>query len=392
MSQPARIIFHNGPIFDGRTLHQDAVAEFEGGRFLRLGPLAKRPTGAIEVDLGRDILSVGYVELQVNGGGGVMFNSDPSLETLRRMAKAHRSLGVTQLLPTLITDTRRKTHAAITATKDAIAASVPGIAGLHLEGPHLSVARKGAHDAALIRPMEDADLETLLQAAQDLPCLKVTLAPESVSEDQVAQLAQAGVLISLGHTDADFDTCQRYFAAGARCATHLFNAMSQIGNRAPGLVGAALANSAVCAGLIADGIHVHPEVMRIAWAAKRPPGTLFLVSDAMAVAGTTATTFELGGRIITRKDGRLQLLDGTLAGADLDLTTAISVLVGQVGVDLQTALAAATSRPAILSGLPVPGFQSGATHLNDVIRIRADLSGVVALAPEIHDGSTATGQ
>ena len=222
--------------------------------------------------------------------------------------------------------------------------------------------------------MTDADLALLLEAAAALPLLKVTVAPESVSEAQVAALARAGVLVALGHSDADFVTCQRYFAAGARCATHLFNAMSQLGNREPGLVGAALANGAVSAGLIADAVHVHPETMRAAWRAKAGPGAIYLVSDAMAVAGSDATEFELGGRLIRRRDGVLTLEDGTLAGADLDLTTAVRVMVEKVGVDLADALRSATRVPASLIGR-----DGGLDRLADAIRIRADLCGLVPL-------------
>ena len=310
----------------------------------------------------------------MNGGGGILFNADPSPATLSRIAEAHRSLGVTALLPTLITDTAEVTRAAIAATQEAVGMGVPGIAGLHLEGPHLSVARKGAHDGALIRPMEAEDLQALLDAAGALPVLKVTIAPETVSEDQVRRLADAGVLVSLGHTDADFATCQRYIAAGARCVTHLFNAMSQMGNREPGLVGAALASGHASAGLIADAVHVHPEVMRAAWQAKAGPGRIFLVSDSMAVAGSEATEFELGGRLIRRRNGVLTLADGTLAGADLDLATAVRVMVEKVGVDLAQALAAATRIPAGLIGRGY-GFDA----LSDMVRLAGDLSGLVPL-------------
>ena len=305
-----------------------------------------------------------------------MFNDDPSIDTLRRIAESHLHLGVTQLLPTLITDTPEITRAAIAAAEAAVSANVKGIAGLHLEGPHLSIARKGAHDEALIRHMEREDLHMLLSAAEALPFLKVTVAPENVTEEQVQALSGAGVLVSLGHTDADFSTCQRYIAAGARCVTHLFNAMSQIGNREPGLAGAALANGNVSAGLIADAVHVHPDVMRVAWLSKRAPGRLFLVSDAMAVAGTSESTFELNGRTILRSDGQLRLADGTLAGADLDLTTAISVLVNKVGVALDEALSAATRVPAELCDLSGFDLAVGESELRNLIRINADLSGV----------------
>ncbi|MFY2825774.1 N-acetylglucosamine-6-phosphate deacetylase [Ruegeria sp. MALMAid1280] len=344
------VTFRNGALFDGGRLHFGQAVVFHDGALAALEPEERAKNQGQVIDLNGDTLCPGYVDLQVNGGDGVMFNDDPSVETIRRITDAHRRLGVASLLPTLITDTPEKTQAAIQAATEAVRAGVPGVAGLHLEGPHLSVARKGAHDGALIRPMEDADLTALIEAAGELPCLKVTLAPESVSEQQVKALFDAGILVSLGHTDADFATCQRYAAAGARCVTHLFNAMSQLGSREPGLVGAALANGSFSAGLIADGIHVHPEVMRAAWAAKTAPGQIFLVSDAMAVAGTDQNAFGLEGRRIARTDGRLTLEDGTLAGADLDLTTAIRNLVTHVGVPLQEALAAATTYPASLIG------------------------------------------
>ncbi|WP_109313209.1 N-acetylglucosamine-6-phosphate deacetylase [Ruegeria sp. AU67] len=365
-----KVIFRNGPIFDGNRLLNDHALVFREGRSGEVLPDAEVAQEKDVVDLNGDILSPGFVDLQVNGGDGVMFNDDPSVETIRRIAGAHRRLGVISLLPTLITDEPAKTRAAIDATIEAVRAQVPGVAGLHLEGPHLSVARKGAHDGNLIRPMAAADLNTLIEVANALPCLKVTVAPEAVSEQQVRAMSDAGILVSLGHSDADFATCQRYAAAGARCVTHLFNAMSQLGNREPGLVGAALASGTLSAGMIADGVHVHPAAMRAAWAAKTAPGQIFLVSDAMAVAGTDQTEFTLEGRKITRTDGRLTLADGTLAGADLDLTTAVGVLFNQVGVPLQDALAAATSYPAQLIGLAPPTV----FEYSSVIRISADFS------------------
>ncbi|WP_425101916.1 N-acetylglucosamine-6-phosphate deacetylase [Tropicibacter sp. S64] len=378
MTQPAKT-YRNGRIFDGQTLRDGHALRIEAGTVAALAPETELPRDGEVVDLGGDILSPGYVDLQVNGGDGIMFNDDPSVETLRRMAGAHRRLGVAALLPTLITDSREVTRAAIAAAIEAVQAGVPGIAGLHLEGPHLSVARKGAHDPALIRPMEQADLDALLAAAQALPVLKVTLAPENVTEAQVTTLAGAGVLISLGHTDADFDTCRRYFAAGARCATHLFNAMSQLGNREPGLVGAVLSDGAVSGGLIADGLHVHPETIRTAWAAKTGPGRLYLVSDAMAVAGTDQTAFDLGGRRIERRVGRLTLADGTLAGADLDLTTALRVMTGQVGVPLDAALHAATTLPSQVIGRRPDRLAQGHPVPAGMIRVTSGLDAVIPL-------------
>jgi N-acetylglucosamine-6-phosphate deacetylase len=366
--------FTGGPIFDGQRIFQDHAAEFSGDRLSRLLPQSDLSDTGTVVDLAGDILSPGYVDLQVNGGGGLMLNDAPTVETLERMAAAHRRLGTLHLLPTLITDMREATSAAITNTIEAIGAGVPGIAGLHLEGPHLSLVRKGAHDGALIRPMTERDLAELMDAKTRLPVLKVTIAPESVTPEQVRALSKAGILVALGHTDADFETCLTYLDAGASMATHLFNAMSQLGHRAPGLVGAALTRGDVSCGLIADGIHVHPAAMRMAFSAKARPGRIYLVSDAMAVAGTDGKSFHLGGREITRSNGCLTLADGTLAGADLDLTTAIRVCVEKVGLPLDQALRAATSVPAGLIGVPT-GLVPGETRLQDMIRISADLTG-----------------
>jgi len=340
------ITYAGGPIFDGTTLLTGHAIRFRGGQWdAVLHEKDLTPDDQVE-GLGGDILSPGYVDLQVNGGGGVMFNDDPSVDTLARIAAAHRGLGATTILPTLITDTPAKTRAAIDAGVAAVEVGIPGIAGLHLEGPHLSERRKGAHDAALIRPMRQNDLDAMLEAAVQLPALMVTLAPENATPAQVQALTQAGAIVSLGHTDAPFETCMEFAQAGARCATHLFNAMSQLGSREPGLVGAALGCGTMSAGLIADGVHVHPETMRAAWAAKRGPGQMFLVSDAMAVAGTDQTEFHLEGRLIKRENGRLTLQDGTLAGADLDLTTALKVLTAMADIPLTEALAAATTIPA----------------------------------------------
>ncbi len=375
----ARTIYGGGPIFDGVTLHSNWALCVDDGLIVELGPADEVCRDGAHVDLSGDILSPGYVDLQVNGGDGVMFNDAPTVETLGRIASAHRRLGATTILPTLITDTPEKTMAAIKAVKAAIAGGVQGIGGLHLEGPHLSVARKGAHDAALIRPMADKDLAALVRAASDLPVLMVTIAPEITTLEHVRALVEAGALVSLGHSDADFDTCLAYASAGARSVTHLFNAMSQLGNRAPGLVGAALSSGNISAGLIADGIHVHFETIRTAWAAKRAPGRIYLVSDAMAPAGSDIREFSLEGRRITREGGQLTLDDGTLAGADLDLTTAVRNLVGHVGVSLADALQAATSAPARLAGMPDHVGALAVGGPADFIRIRGDLAGVMGL-------------
>ena len=365
-------------IHDGVTLHDNHALAVEHGGALRILPRAALPDGCAVVSLNHGIIAPGFVDLQVNGGGGVMFNDDQSVAALRTIAQAHATTGTVAILPTLITDTATRTRAAIDAVEQAIAAGVEGIVGIHLEGPHLSIPRKGAHDPRLIRPMEAADLAVMLHAAERLPNVMITVAPENTSTAQIKAMSEAGIVVSLGHTDADFETCMAAFAAGARCVTHLFNAMSQLGNREPGLVGAALARGDIYAGMIADGIHVHPQTLRFAMAAKCNPERLFLVTDAMAVAGSSITGFTLNGREVYRKDHRLTLADGTLAGADLEMPRALSVMVGDVGDDLAMAIARTSAIPAQLlrdrGGLGALSVAKQAIYLAD------DLSKAVPLA------------
>ena len=360
-------------IYDGSALRGDHAVLVRKGVVEGVVPLAEVPGEAVVEDLGGGILCPGFVDLQVNGGGGVMLNSDPSVETLEIMARAHAGLGATTILPTLITDTREHTQAAVAAVVEAQRRGIAGIRGLHLEGPHLSIARKGAHDPDLIRPMDAEDLAFLCAAAQELSVLKVTVAPESVTPAQIRALAAAGVRVALGHTDASFDVANVAAEAGASIVTHLFNAMSQLGNREPGLVGAAVSNGALSAGLIADGVHVHKASVAAAWRAMKGPGQMFLVSDAMATAGSEIGHFILNGRKISRDGNRLTLEDGTLAGAHLDLATALAFMTERVGVPLAEALSMATSRPAALVGLSDVGhLHKGARA--DMVLLTPDLS------------------
>lgn len=354
-------------VFDGESLLTDAVVQInERGAIEYVGSNdsisctagdSGNSSGQI-VELPGGYLCPGFVDLQVNGGGGVMLNDEPSLETLASMVDAHLSLGTTTFLPTLITDEPGKTAKAITAVENAVAAGMPLVAGLHLEGPHISLAKKGAHPPQHICSMTTADMTQLMAARQRLPLLKVTLAPESVTPKQIAQLTDAGIVISLGHSDAGYADCREAIDAGASCVTHLYNAMSQIGSREPGLTGAAL-DTAVACGLIVDGHHVSYPCVRLAVALKNATNKLYLVSDAMAVAGSGITSFSLQGRQVKREQGRLTLDDGTLAGADLHLGQALINVVSYCDVDLARALAMVTSIPATVAGLDTGSISVG---------------------------------
>lgn len=338
-------------IFDGFDWHDDAALLIEFGHVAGIVPSAAVPANAQQVQLDGGYVVPGFIDLQVNGGGGVLFNNDPSLAAIRTICAAHARFGTTALLPTLITDTVDIGLAAMEAGRQARTQEVPGFLGLHLEGPHLATARKGTHDPSLIRPMENADLERLIALKAEVQNLLVTVAAETVTPDQISRLAQAGIVVSLGHSDAGYEASTTAFEAGASMATHLFNAMSQLGNREPGLVGAALTTDHVYAGLIADGIHVHPVSIKIALSAKSSPGRLFLVTDAMSQTGTDLKTLELNGRIITRSGGALRLSDGTLAGADLDMIDAVRFLVERIDVPVEEALRMAALYPARAIGI-----------------------------------------
>jgi len=335
-------------IFDGESLYSNKALLLENNAIHSITDVTNIPDNFQIKKINGGTLMPGFVDLQVNGGGGVLFNDETSLEGLITISNAHLSTGTRAFLPTLITDTPDKSRAAVDAVVTAIEQNVPGILGIHFEGPHISVARKGAHSASLIRKMDTEDVRFLLDTANRLANVMVTVAPENVTFEQIKQLSNAGIIISLGHTNCSFQEATQAFHSGAKCVTHLFNAMSQIGNREPGLVGAALHTGSVSAGLIADDIHVHAASMRLAIASKLAPGHIFLVTDAMATVGSTIEEFTLNNRKILRRNGSLRLEDGTLAGADLTLTSALSLLINKIGIDKDQVLAMATSYPAKL--------------------------------------------
>jgi len=370
-----RSLFKGAVIFDGEAFIDGQAVLVEDGVVAALCPVGESLGAETVIELQGGVLAPGFIDAQVNGGGGVLFNETPSKTAIGAIADAHRAFGVTALLPTLITDTPEKMRLAAAAVKDAIASGCPGCLGIHLEGPFLSLARKGAHRGEMIRPMNERDVEFLL--GLEIDTVLVTLAPDVVPPEQIRALSDGGIIVSLGHSNATWDEVARAVDAGARGVTHLFNAMSPLGQRAPGMVGAALELGDLWCAIIADGHHVDAAALRIALRAKNGPGRLFLVSDAMPTVGDAGDVFMLNGRTVTRAGGRLTLADGTLAGSDLNMTRAVRFAIGELGVRRQEALRMASLYPAMLLrkddgyGRIRPGYRADFVHLSDDNMVRS---------------------
>jgi N-acetylglucosamine-6-phosphate deacetylase len=335
-------------LFDGRHWHEPAALLIENGRVRGIGspaevpdnwPQRRLPAGAL--------LAPGFVDLQVNGGGGVLLNDSPTTDSMRAIARAHRRFGTTACLPTMITDTRDQMRLAIEAAHRA--AGRDGVIGVHLEGPFISPARPGIHRKDLIAQATDGDLEWLLGLAEVGRSI-VTLAPECVPAGFVKRLATAGIRSSLGHSEASAQDVGRAADDGLTGITHLFNAMPAMAARLPGPVGAALADRRLTASLLVDGIHVDPIAIRAAFAAKGAEG-IALVTDAMPTVGATVAQFSLMGRTIKLTEGSLRDADGTLAGAHLDMASAVRNAVVLAEIDLGEALQSASLTPARFLGL-----------------------------------------
>ncbi|HET6159980.1 MAG TPA: N-acetylglucosamine-6-phosphate deacetylase [Dongiaceae bacterium] len=369
-----RFAITGAEIFDGTKRRAQHAVIVDNAHVLDVVPDAVVPTDLLVHRLAGGVLAPGFIDAQANGGGGVLLNDAPTAQGVRTICDAHAQFGTTALLPTLITDSPAVTAKAVASVKQAISGAALGCLGLHLEGPFLSPERRGAHDANLMRTMTEADVDEILSLG--IETLLLTLSPDRVAPAIIRRLAQGGVIVSLGHSDATYDQIVAAVDAGARGVTHLFNAMSPLTHRAPGLVGGALDAGELWCGLIADGHHVHPAAIGIAIRAKRQPGRIFLVTDAMSTVGSDQQTIELNGRTVWRKDGVLLLADGTLAGSDLDMMSAVRYLVKQVGVELGEALRMASTYPAEFLKRPdlgriAAGARADLVHIDDNLKATA---------------------
>jgi N-acetylglucosamine-6-phosphate deacetylase len=370
-----RTALMNGRVLTGNKLVGGLTVLLSSGRIEALvAPTDARCHDAVAVDLGEQMLLPGFIDVQVNGGGGVLFNDEPSPATIRTIGAAHRRFGTTGFLPTLISDDLDTIGRAIGAVQASLDAGVPGVLGIHIEGPFLNRARLGVHDAKHLRLL-DTSLVSLVCKLGAGGKTVLTLAPEMTTPDLIAKLNEGGVLVSAGHSNASFAETMVSISRGLRGFTHLFNAMAPLAPRAPGIIGAALYDDATWCGIIVDGHHVDPIMLKLALRCKRHD-RFMLVTDGMPPVGSAEPTFVLQGRTIRVVDGACRDEYGTLAGTTLDMASAVRNAVASLGLDIAAAARMASEYPAEFLGLGselgriAPGYRANLVALDDEFRVR----------------------
>jgi N-acetylglucosamine-6-phosphate deacetylase len=338
----------NGRVLLDRGLEDGVAVRLSGGRIAAIGRAEDVATGAVRRDLEGQLLLPGFIDLQVNGGAGILFNDNPTPEGIAAIGRAHRRFGTTGFLPTLISDDLEVVALGIESVRAAMRGETPGVLGIHIEGPFINVRRKGIHDPSKFRELE-AGLAPLLSSL-GMGRTLVTLAPEKTRPEVITALVKAGVVVSAGHSNAHYSTVRTALDHGLSAFTHLFNAMSPLTSREPGVVGAALEDQSSWCGIIVDGLHVDPVVLKIALKCK-PLDRFVLVTDAMPSVGMTGKSFTLQGRPITVKNNICVDDHGTIAGSNLDMAGAVRNAVAMLGLDLADAVRMASRNPAEQMGL-----------------------------------------
>jgi N-acetylglucosamine-6-phosphate deacetylase len=373
----------NGRILTGDKLVSGQTVLLSKDRIEALvAPTDARVRDAVAIDLGGHMLLPGFIDVQVNGGGGMLFNDHPSPATIRTIGEAHRRFGTTGFLPTLISDDLDTIGRAIDAAQASLDAGIPGVLGIHIEGPFLNRARRGVHDAKHLRSLDTSVVSSLCRLRAGKTVL--TLAPEMTTPELIAQLTAGGVLVSAGHSNASFAETTASIASGLRGFTHLFNAMAPLAPRAPGIIGAALYDDATWCGIIVDGHHVDPVMLKLALRCKRHD-RFMLVTDGMPPVGSAELTFVLQGRTIRVVDGACRDEDGRLAGTALDMASAVRNAVASLGLDIAAAARMASEYPAEFLGFGhelgriAPGYRANLVVLDDEYQVRRTwIEGVAA--------------
>ena len=371
----------NANVLTDDGFRPDLAVLVEDGKVVALLPESGLPAGVTRRDLGGGHLLPGYIDVQVNGGGGVLFNNAPTVEALRTIVAGHRRFGSTGLMPTLISDDVETMRLAVAAVRQAIAEGVPGVLGIHLEGPYIAPERKGTHNADKFRVPDAAEIE--MATSLDNGVTLVTLAPEQVPADTIRAMVARGAKVAAGHTAASYEQARVGLDAGISGFTHLYNAMTPLQGRDPGVVGAALEDPHSWCGVIVDGVHVHPASLRVALAAK-PRGKVVLVTDAMPMVGSDDPSFNLYGETIVAKDGVVRNAAGSLAGSALDMASAVRNTVQMLGLPLEEAARMASTYPAQFLGIDdyrgriAPGCAADLVLLDDALQVRETWIGGVA--------------
>jgi N-acetylglucosamine-6-phosphate deacetylase len=364
----------NGRLLTGKGIVSGQTLLISGARIEALvDPKDRRCRDAARVDLQGQLLLPGFIDVQVNGGGGVLFNDDPSRESIGAIGAAHRRFGTTGFLPTLISDDLDTIGRAIGAVQSALDAGTPGVLGIHIEGPFLNQTRRGVHDAKHLRLLDANSISLLSRLKGGRTVL--TLAPEMTTPDVIAQLSARGILVSAGHSDANFAETTAAIAHGLKGFTHLFNAMARLEPRDPGIVGAALYDENTWCGIIVDGHHVDPIMLKLALRCKRHD-RFMLVTDGMPAVGSSEPTFVLQGRTIRVVDGICRDENGTLAGTALDMSGAVRNAVSMLGLDIFEAARMASEYPAEFLGLGAelgriePGYRANLVLMDDRLSVQ----------------------
>lgn len=363
-------------IFTGEEFLDDYALVIAGEKIEALLPRAQLDSSIPQTILTGGVLAPGFIDLQVNGGGGAFFTNDTSVNAIQTMLDGHRPTGTTSLMPTLVSDTRAVHQAGVNAVADAVAAGIKGVLGIHVEGPFFDMARRGAHNERYIRTMEQADIDWLVASVKAQHDFKVmlTLAPEHAAPGQIKQLTSAGVVVCAGHTDGHYADVIAGLKEGLSGFTHLYNAMRPTIGREPGVVGAALEDDNSWCGIIIDGYHVHAASARIAYAAK-PKGKMYLVTDSMSTVGSPEKSFQMYGETIYEKDGCLVNAEGRLAGSAIGMIDAVRLNTEWVGVTLAESLRMASLYPAEFMqvdkylGRIVSNYRADLVHFTDDYRV-----------------------
>ena len=364
----------NATVLTDNGFQRDVAVILEGNSIKEILKLTELSPFIPRVDLGERLLVPGFIDIQVNGGGGLLFNDSPSVETIAHIGAAHRRFGTTRFLATMISDSRTQRQDAIDAVRMALAKEISGILGIHLEGPHLNDTFRGVHSSRWLKPLVDEEIT--LAMSLETGCTLMTLAPEMVSDQAIQMLRDAGIILAVGHTGASYDQVRHAFALGVTGITHLFNGMAPLMSRLPGAVGAALDTDTVACTVIADGYHVHDSLISLAWH-RKPRGKLFLISDAMPPAGIqTMETFLLDGTVVHVSDGMCLTPQGRLAGSSVTMDAMVRHCVQVVGLPLDEVLRMASTYPAAFLNLDhrygriAVGMMADFVLLDEELRVR----------------------